>query len=58
MIEAKLELWDACASNLFNVAPTSVVKDLTGREPRSISEFARDYRDEFATAGALETGKE
>lgn len=47
MIEAKLELWDACASNLINVAPTNVVKEVTGREPRSLEEFASDYRRQF-----------
>jgi uncharacterized protein YbjT (DUF2867 family) len=47
MIEAKLELWDACASNLINAAPTSVVKDVTGREPRSIDDFVRDHREQF-----------
>ncbi len=35
MVEAKLELWDACASNLINAPPTQVVKEVTGREPRS-----------------------
>ncbi|HLS79775.1 MAG TPA: NAD(P)H-binding protein [Steroidobacter sp.] len=48
MIEARLELWDACASNLINVAPTSVVKEITGREPRSLEEFVADYRGAFA----------
>jgi uncharacterized protein YbjT (DUF2867 family) len=47
MIEAKLEMWDACASNLINVAPTDVVKEITGRSPRSIEDFARDYRARF-----------
>lgn len=47
MIEATLELWDACASKLINVAPTTVVKDITGREPRSLEEFARDYKPMF-----------
>jgi uncharacterized protein YbjT (DUF2867 family) len=47
MIEAKLELWDACASNLINVAPTSVVYDVTGREPRSLEDFAKDYKASF-----------
>ena len=47
MIEAKLELWDACASNLINVAPTSVVSEVTGREPRSLEDFAKDYRAQF-----------
>jgi uncharacterized protein YbjT (DUF2867 family) len=47
MIEAKLEMWDACASNLINVAPTDVVKEVTGRSPRSLEDFARDYRARF-----------
>jgi uncharacterized protein YbjT (DUF2867 family) len=49
MIEAKLELWDAYASNLINVAPTNVVKEVAGREPRSLEEFARDYRASFGS---------
>lgn len=48
MIEAELELWDACASNLINIAPTSVVQDLTGRAPRSLDDFVGDYRSRFA----------
>lgn len=52
MIEALLELWDACASKLVNVAPTDVVKELTGREPRSLEEFARDYREYFLKSPA------
>jgi uncharacterized protein YbjT (DUF2867 family) len=47
MIEAKLEMWDACASNLINVAPTDVVKEVTGKAPRTIEDFARDYRSRF-----------
>jgi uncharacterized protein YbjT (DUF2867 family) len=47
MIEAKLELWDACASNLINVAPTDIVKEVTGREPRSMEDFARDYKGQL-----------
>lgn len=47
MVEAKLELWDACASKLINAAPTSVVKDVTGREPRSVDDFVRDYKEQF-----------
>jgi uncharacterized protein YbjT (DUF2867 family) len=47
MIEAKLEMWDACASNLINVAPTDVVKEVTGRAPRSIDDFIRDCRARF-----------
>ena len=50
MIEAKLELWDACASNLINVPATSVVKDITGREPRTLEQFVRDYRHRFVAA--------
>lgn len=52
MIEALLELWDACASKLVNVAPTGVVEEVTGREPRSLEEFARDYRDCFLKSPA------
>lgn len=52
MIEAKLELWDACASNLINVPPTQVLKEVTGREPRSVDEFLRDHRKQFLTAVA------
>ena len=52
MIEALLELWDACASKLVNVAPTDVVKEVTGREPRSLEEFARDYREYFLKSPA------
>lgn len=48
MIEAKLEMWDACASNLINVAPTDVVKEVTGKSPRSIEDFARDYGKRFS----------
>lgn len=47
MIEATLELWDACASKLINVAPTDTVRAVIGREPRSFEEFARDYRESF-----------
>jgi uncharacterized protein YbjT (DUF2867 family) len=47
MIEATLELWDACASNLINVAPNDVVQRVTGRAPRSLEQFATDYRPRF-----------
>lgn len=47
MIEATLELWDACASNLINVAPTHVVRDVTGQDPRSFDDFIRDHRHAF-----------
>jgi uncharacterized protein YbjT (DUF2867 family) len=53
MIEAKLELWDACASNWLNVAPNSVVKDVTGREPRTLEDFARDYKSLLLSAPAV-----
>jgi uncharacterized protein YbjT (DUF2867 family) len=52
MIEAKLELWDACASNMLNVAPNSVVQDVTGRPPRSLEEFVHDYKTRFLSASA------
>jgi uncharacterized protein YbjT (DUF2867 family) len=48
MIEATLELWDACASNLVNVAPTNIVQELTGRAPRLLTEFIADHRQQFA----------
>jgi len=48
MVEATLELWDACASNLINVAPTAVVRELTGRAPRSLEDFIADHRSRFA----------
>lgn len=47
MIEATLELWDACASNLINVAPTGVVREVTGHEPRTFDDFIRDHRAAF-----------
>lgn len=50
MIEAKLELWDACASNFINVAPTGVVKEVTGREPRTVEDFMQDYKSRFQSA--------
>ncbi len=47
MIEATLEMWDACASKLINVAPTNVVKEITGKEPRTLEEFATEYKTLF-----------
>jgi len=47
MIEATLELWDACASNLINVAPNDVIQQITGRPPRSFEQFAVDHRHSF-----------
>lgn len=52
MIEAKLEYWDACASNMLNVAPNSVVQDVTGRPPRSLEDFVQDYKTRFLSASA------
>lgn len=48
MVEATLELWDACASNLVNVAPTNIVQELTGRPPRSLEDFIAAHRAQFA----------
>jgi hypothetical protein len=48
MVEAMLELWDACASNLVNVAPTNIVQELTGRPPRSLEDFITAHREQFA----------
>jgi uncharacterized protein YbjT (DUF2867 family) len=47
MIEATLEMWDACASKLINVAPTNVVRELIGREPRSLEAFAEEHKALF-----------
>ena len=47
MIEATLELWDACASNLINIAPNDVVQQITGRQARSFEQFASDHRSHF-----------
>ncbi len=52
MIEAKLEFWDVCASNMLNVQPNSVVQDVTGRPPRSLEEFVQDYKARFLSASA------
>jgi uncharacterized protein YbjT (DUF2867 family) len=52
MIEAKLEYWDACASNMLNVPPNTVVQDVTGRPPRSLEAFVQDYRARFLSASA------
>lgn len=47
MIEAKLELWDACVSNLLAVAPNDVVRSITGRAPRSLEDFLQEHRQRF-----------
>jgi uncharacterized protein YbjT (DUF2867 family) len=52
MIEAKLELWDACASNMLSVAPNSVVQEVTGRPPRTLEDFVHDYKARFLSASA------
>jgi len=52
MIEAKLEYWDACASNMLNVPPNTVVQDVTGRPPRSLEQFVQDYKARFLSASA------
>lgn len=52
MIEAKLEFWDACASKMLNVAPNSVVQDVTGRPPRTLEDFIHDYKARFLSASA------
>jgi uncharacterized protein YbjT (DUF2867 family) len=52
MIEAKLEYWDACASKMLNVAPNSVVQEVTGRAPRTLEEFVQDYKARFLSASA------
>jgi uncharacterized protein YbjT (DUF2867 family) len=52
MIEAKLEFWDACASNMLSVAPNSVVQEVTGRPPRTLEDFIHDYKARFLSASA------
>lgn len=52
MIEAKLEYWDACASNMLNVPPNTVVQDVTGRPPRTLEAFVQDYKARFLSASA------
>jgi uncharacterized protein YbjT (DUF2867 family) len=52
MIEAKLEYWDACASNMLNVPPNSVVQDVTSRPPRTLEAFVQDYKARFLSASA------
>ncbi|MFC4310083.1 NAD(P)H-binding protein [Steroidobacter flavus] len=52
MIEAKLEYWDACASNMLNVPPNTVVQDVTGHPPRTLEAFVRDYKARFLSASA------
>lgn len=53
MIEATLEMWDACASKLINVAPTNVFKEVTGREPHTLEEFIREYKGAFLGEKAI-----
>lgn len=50
LIAAAVEVWDAYVSGYLQVEPTSVVKDITGRVPRSVEEFLIDYRDSFLRA--------
>jgi uncharacterized protein YbjT (DUF2867 family) len=52
MIEAKLEYWDACASNMLNVPPNTVVQDVTGHPPRTLEAFVQDYKARFLSASA------
>jgi uncharacterized protein YbjT (DUF2867 family) len=50
LIEAKLELWDAFASGYIKVEPNQLIKEITGRDARTLEEFARDYRSRFLKA--------
>lgn len=52
MIEAKLELWDACASNWINVAPNDVVKEVTGHAPHTIEDFVLEHKSRFLSVSA------
>ena len=58
MIEATLELWDACASKLINVAPTTCVQDITGHEPRTLEEFIAEHKDVFLGRARWDEGDE
>ena len=44
LVEAILELWDAFASGFIQINPTDAVRTITGRQPRSLEDFACDYR--------------
>ena len=50
LIEATIEIWDAFASGYIKFEPTQTLKELLGREPRSLEDFARDYRNRFLRA--------
>jgi uncharacterized protein YbjT (DUF2867 family) len=50
MVEATLELWDAFASGYIKIEGNQIVKTITGREPRTLEDFARDYRARFLRA--------
>jgi uncharacterized protein YbjT (DUF2867 family) len=50
LVEATLELWDAFASGYIKIEPNQIVKTILGREPRSLEDFARDYRSRFLRA--------
>lgn len=50
IVEAILELWDAFASGYIKVEPSNLIERITGRAPRTLEDFARDYRARFARA--------
>jgi uncharacterized protein YbjT (DUF2867 family) len=50
LIEAVLELWDAVASGYIKAEPSNLIENITGRAPRTLEDFARDYRAQFARA--------
>jgi uncharacterized protein YbjT (DUF2867 family) len=50
LVEAILELWDAVASGYIKVEPSNLIERITGRAPRTLEDFARDYRSRFVRA--------
>lgn len=50
MIEAMVELWDACTAELLQIEPTATIRELTGHEPLSLADFIRDHREDWLSA--------
>jgi uncharacterized protein YbjT (DUF2867 family) len=51
LADALFELFEVRQAG-YTAGVTNAVKEVTGREPRSYEEFARDYRGAFGGAGA------
>jgi uncharacterized protein YbjT (DUF2867 family) len=50
MVEAMVELWDACTAELLQIEPTATVRELTGHEPLSLADFIRGHRQDWLSA--------